>query len=147
MHASPRQRRHDAVAAPMTRDTFVRRLPGPTTAVAVATLLPGCRLEGHPERPIAGVGSLASTSEHVLAFCDATDAAERLAATRASVIIVPSSAAVAPRADQTLLVVDDVRAAFIDAVGVLLPGSERPPDPAPGVDPAARIDTSARVAG
>jgi UDP-3-O-[3-hydroxymyristoyl] glucosamine N-acyltransferase len=131
----------------MTGNTFVHRLPRPTTAGAVATLLPSCRLQGDPERPIAGVGSLGSTSEHLLAFCDASDAAERLAATRAAVVIVPSSAVVGPRADQTLLVVDDVRAAFIDVVAALLPGSERPPDPAPGIDAAAHIDRSARVAG
>src|SRR5947208_3270387 len=105
MHASPRRRRHDAVGAPMTRNTFVRRLSSETTAGVVATLLPACRVKGDPERPIAGVGSLASTSEHLLAFCDAADAAERLAATGAAVVIVSSSAALAPRADQTLLAV------------------------------------------
>ena len=51
-----------------------------------------------------------------------------------------------PRSGRTLIVVEDVRAAFIDIVERLLPGAERPLDPAPGADAAARIDDSAEIA-
>ena len=50
-----------------------------------------------------------------------------------------------PRADQTLIAVADVRAAFIDCVEFLLPGSARPADPAPGVHPSAVVDDSATL--
>ena len=61
-------------------------------------------------------------------------------------MLVRASAEASPRDGQTLLVVDDVRAAFIDVVRQLLDGSERPVDPRPGVDPTARIDASACIA-
>ena len=111
----------------------------------MAASLGACGVKGDPGRTVAGIGSLATTAEHVLAFCDAPDPAEQVAVTPASVVIVSSMAIVDPCTDQTLLVVDDVRAAFIDVVAALLPGSARPRDPAPGVDAHAHIDPSAVV--
>ena len=92
------------------------------------------------------MGSLAATADDLLAFCDAADAAERLTLTRASVVLVRGGARASPRPGQTLIVVDDVRAAFIDIVLHLLPDSERPRDPSPGIDAAARVDARASVA-
>jgi UDP-3-O-[3-hydroxymyristoyl] glucosamine N-acyltransferase len=125
---------------------FVRALPVPSTARAIARLIASSVVDGEAERPIKGIGSLSTVESDVLAFCDATRAAERLATTRASTIIVPRGADAKPRPDQTFLVVDDVRATFIDVVHLLLPDSARPRDPSPGVDPVALVDSSAIVA-
>jgi UDP-3-O-[3-hydroxymyristoyl] glucosamine N-acyltransferase len=126
--------------------SFVRELPQPTTAGAVGRLVPASRIDGDPERPIHAIGALASSGRDVLSFCDATDAADRLADTHAAVVIVPRGCAATPRRDQTLVAVDDVRAAFIDVVQALLPDSERPRDPPPGIDAGAHIAPDARVA-
>ena len=127
-------------------NAFVRQLPQPTTAGALCANLLSCAIEGDAGRPIRGIGSLACGESDVLSFCDATRAEERLAATSASVIVVPAGMSAKPRPDQTFIAVDDVRAAFIDLVRRLLPESDRPRDPVPGVDAAARIDRSAAVA-
>ena len=129
------------------RGDFVRALPHSTSAGAVGAGIAACTVDGDAARPISSIGSLASEGPGVLGFCDASDAGERVAATRASTIIVARAASVRPRSDQTLLRVDDVRAAFIDVVRALLPGSERPNDPPAGVAPSARIDGGTQIAG
>ena len=125
---------------------FIRLLAQPTTAGAIHAGLPGSTLLGDPERPVRGIGSLASTAPGVLTFCDASGASERLATTRAAVVIVPREAAPVPATGQTLVAVADVRSAFIDMVASLLPDSARPPDPAPGIDAGSQVDPSAVVA-
>jgi len=103
-------------------------------------------MHGDSRQRVTCIGSLASTASNLLAFCDDADPSERLRNTAAGVVIVRESAQAAPRDGQTLLAVADVRAAFIDVVRDLLPGSARPEDPARGIDPSARIDASALVA-
>ena len=125
---------------------FVRVLPRPLLARDLAACLPASALDGDPVRAVHGIGSLASDTAEVLAFCDASNAAERLAVARAGIVIVPRDVPVWPRPDQTLLRVDDVRAAFIDLVEMLLPGSARPADPRPGVAASARLDPTASIA-
>lgn len=124
---------------------FVRVLSQPTTAREVAARLRSASIVGDPDRPIRGIGALSSAGSDVLAFCDATAAAGYLEATRAAVVIVPADPAAQPRAERTLIAVDDVRAAFIETVAALLPGRERAADPAPGIDAAARIDATASI--
>ena len=128
------------------RTGFVRALPHPTTAGAVGARIGARAIDGDAARPVGALGSLASAGPDVLAFCDARDAAERIAVTQASTVIVSHSAAVQPRADQTLVRVDDVRAAFIDVVHALLPHGERPRDPAPGLASETRIGDGAWTA-
>jgi UDP-3-O-[3-hydroxymyristoyl] glucosamine N-acyltransferase len=130
----------------MTRESFVRRLSEPTTVLEVARALTSCTVEGG-DRPIAGIGSLGNAEPDVLAFCDAPRSADVLAATQASVVILAKDVTARPRANQTYLRVDDVRSAFIDIVDALLPGSQRPQDPRPGVDASARIAATASIAG
>jgi UDP-3-O-[3-hydroxymyristoyl] glucosamine N-acyltransferase len=120
--------------------TFAHMLAAPTTARDVSARLGEAVLIGNPDRPIRAIGALSVLAEDTLAFCDAARAAERLADTKASVVIVPRSVAPAPREDTTFIVVADVRAAFIDAVAWLCPDSTRPADPAPGVHRSAAID-------
>jgi UDP-3-O-[3-hydroxymyristoyl] glucosamine N-acyltransferase len=132
--------------SPTAPQDFIRLLARPTTARAIHARLPGSTLLGEPDRAVRGIGSLASVAPGVLAFCDATGAGERLAATRAAVVIVPRDAVPAPAPGQTLVAVADVRAAFIDVVASLVPGSERPADPAPGIASGARVDRTAVVA-
>jgi UDP-3-O-[3-hydroxymyristoyl] glucosamine N-acyltransferase len=130
----------------MTAHTFARTLPNAVSAATIAELCPGARINGERARAVSAIGSLASRAADVLAFCDAAGAAERLAATPAAVVIVSARSAARPRDDQTFIVVEDVRAAFIDVVERLLPASRRPGDPAPGVDARARVDATAIVA-
>ncbi len=125
---------------------FVRALTQATTAGAVGARLGACTIDGDAARAIAGIGSLACAGPDVLAFCDTGDAAERVAATQASTIIVQHSALARPRSDQTLVRVDDVRAAFIAVVNALLPDSARPEDPPPGIAANARIEDAVRIA-
>jgi UDP-3-O-[3-hydroxymyristoyl] glucosamine N-acyltransferase len=80
---------------------------------------------------------LSAGGRDVLAFCDAERAADRLGGAEAAVVIVPEGSAAAPKDDQTFIAVADVRAAFIDTVGWLIPGCARPADPEPGIDPRA----------
>ena len=127
-------------------NAFVRPLPRPATAREICERLSPASLTGEPGRRIRGVGALSCAEPDVLTFCDATDAADRLATTPAAVIIVAAGIGAEPRFDQTFILVEDVRAAFIDTVAALLPGSERPVDPPPGVDAGARVDASASIA-
>jgi UDP-3-O-[3-hydroxymyristoyl] glucosamine N-acyltransferase len=124
---------------------FIRHLRQPATARAICAGLPGSTLVGDPAREVVGIGALSSTAAGVLTFCDARDPSERLAQTGAAIVVVPAGTAEA-RADQTLVAVADVRAGFIDIVDALLPGSDRPPDPAHGVAAGADIDPSASIA-
>jgi len=125
---------------------FVRSLAGAVAARDLAAAIPASAVDGESTRLVRGIGSLAADSADVLAFCDASNAAERLARARAGVVIVPREIAAQPRPDQTFIRVDDVRAAFIDVVDRLLPGSARPVDPRPGIADSSRIDTTASVA-
>ena len=125
---------------------FARALPQPTTARALGAGIASCRVLGDAQRQVQHIGSLASTAPDLLAFCDDANPADRLGKTAAAVVLVRASAEASPRDGKTLLVVDDVRAAFIDVVRQLLDRSARPLDPPPGVDPTARIDASACIA-
>lgn len=123
---------------------FVRGLACATTPRALGERLPQSTLVGDPLRPIQGIAAFTSTAADALTFCDRVLTSELLAQTRASVVIAPAGTSVASR-DFTFIVVDDVRAAFIDTVAWLLPGAGRPRDPAPGVDASAHVDATAAV--
>jgi UDP-3-O-[3-hydroxymyristoyl] glucosamine N-acyltransferase len=123
---------------------FIRPLPRAISARALVTCIAGkARSVGDPDRPVQGLGALSPGQANTLAFCDATDAQDRLAASNASVIAV--SAALKPAKEQTLIIVDDPRAWFIRAVDFLLPGSGRPQEPEIGIHPRARIHADAQV--
>ena len=128
------------------RTGFIRALAQATTAGDVGARVRARTIDGDAARRVGSIGSLASAGPDGLAFCDARDAAERVAATQASTIIVSNSATARPRTDQTLVRVDDVRAAFIDLVRALLPDSERPRDPPPGRASDTRVDDGATIA-
>ncbi|HLX28632.1 MAG TPA: DapH/DapD/GlmU-related protein [Casimicrobiaceae bacterium] len=126
--------------------TFARMLVAPTTARSVSERLGEAALIGNPDRRVRAIGALSVLADDALAFCDAARAAERLAETNATVVIVPRSVAAALRDDKTLIAVTDVRSAFIDTVAWLCPDSARPADPPPGVDRGAAIDEGATIA-
>ena len=126
-------------------NAFARELPRPMCAADVCARLESATLVGNPDRPVRAIGALSSQAAGILAFCDAAPADDRLARSRASVVVVPRALEASPDPERTLIAVDDVRAAFIDLVESLLPGSARPADPAPGMDRQAKIDERARV--
>jgi UDP-3-O-[3-hydroxymyristoyl] glucosamine N-acyltransferase len=126
-------------------NAFARSLAHTTTAQAVAERLPGASLVGNPDRRIRAIGALSSREADVLAFCDAARAAAPLAGSAAAVVIVPNSIDARPDAGDAMIAVDDVRAAFIDAVEWLLPGSARPEHPSRGIDASADVDDRASI--
>jgi UDP-3-O-[3-hydroxymyristoyl] glucosamine N-acyltransferase len=126
-------------------NAFARALPRPTRARDVCERLPGARLIGNPDRPVRAIGALSSHEADVLAFCDASAARDRLATSRASIVIVPNGVDASPRANQTFIAVDDVRGTFIDVVESLLPADARPADPAQGIHASATVDDSASI--
>lgn len=123
---------------------FVRPLPRAIAAREIAALLPGATLTGAAHATACGIAALSQAAPGALAFCD-DDRGDVIAASEASVILVPSAPAGAPRTGQALVVTRDPRGAFIDLVERLLPGSARPAQP-PGVSARARIDPSASIA-
>jgi UDP-3-O-[3-hydroxymyristoyl] glucosamine N-acyltransferase len=98
---------------------------------------------GDPARQVSGLGALLPGHPRTLTFCDASDAQRRVAQSAASVIAV--AAPLQPAPEQTLIVVDDPRAWFIDAVEVLLPGSARPREPEVGVHASASVHAEAEI--
>jgi UDP-3-O-[3-hydroxymyristoyl] glucosamine N-acyltransferase len=125
-------------------NAFARPLGQPTCAGEIGERLAGATLVGNPDRPIHAIGALSSQARDILAFCDAA-ADDRLAASAAAVVIVPAACTLAPQPERTLIVVDDVRAAFIDIVEALLPGAARPVDPCPGIDDGAEVEADAVI--
>jgi UDP-3-O-[3-hydroxymyristoyl] glucosamine N-acyltransferase len=99
-------------------NAFVRPLASPIGARAIAEQIASAIVVGNPDRPIRAIGALSATGDGVLAFCDDPGGAP-LSETQASVVIVAAGTSAAPRADQTLIAVEDVRAAFIDIVAFL----------------------------
>jgi len=123
---------------------FIRPLPRAMSVRAVLDLVPGASaIAGDPQRIVCGVGALSPGHRDALAFCDARDAPERVAASAASVIAVPFP--MQPGPAQTLVVVDDPRVWFIQAVEALLPESSRPAEPAVGTHATARVHADAVV--
>jgi UDP-3-O-[3-hydroxymyristoyl] glucosamine N-acyltransferase len=121
-------------------------LPTALSAADLVARVPGtARIAGDPKRTIRGIASLSEGQADTLSFCDAGDTANRVAASHVSVVVVSSKDAAAPRADQSLIVVDDPREWFIMAVETLLPNAARPADPLVGVDPSARVHADAEI--
>jgi UDP-3-O-[3-hydroxymyristoyl] glucosamine N-acyltransferase len=123
---------------------FLRSLVRATTVRDIVAGLAGpARIVGEADRRVAGVGALLPGYPDTLAFCDAEDARDRLAASQASVILARGFCQPGPA--QTFIMVDDPRVSFIHAVERLLPGSGRPREPAVGIHPGARVDADAEV--
>lgn len=123
---------------------FIRALDRALTVREIVAASGGAaHIVGEPERRVEGLGALQPGYPHTLTFCDAGSTQDRAAKSQASVILV--SEPWQPAADQTRIVVDDPRAAFIHLVEHLLPGSGRPREPATGVHPSARIHADAEI--
>ena len=120
---------------PLERAISVRALVD--SVACAATIL------GDPAREVDGLGALLPGHPRTLTFCDAADAQRRLALSAASAIVI--AAPLQPAPEQTLIVVDDPRAWFIQAVEKLLPGSARPREPEVGVHTSATVHADAEV--
>jgi UDP-3-O-[3-hydroxymyristoyl] glucosamine N-acyltransferase len=126
---------------------FFRPLPHAVTAAELArrVALPAT-LAGHAAAPIRGIAPLGPGHVDALSFADPQAAAERIAASLSSVIIVAPREDLGPADGRTLIVTEDPRSWFIAAVEALLPETAREAEPQPGVDPRARIHPDARIA-
>ena len=125
---------------------FVRAIPQPITAGALAAQLASAKIIGDHGREIRGIASLSAARHGTLTFCDAGNAQDLLRNTQASVVIVPASTGPELHPDRTYIAVVDVRIAFIESVSRLLPGVGRPAMPALGVHPLAKIAEGAEIA-
>jgi UDP-3-O-[3-hydroxymyristoyl] glucosamine N-acyltransferase len=126
---------------------FVRPLPRPLAVSALVEHVGlGASVAGDPSRAIGGIAPLAPGCAGALSFCDVDDAAKRVAASASAVVIVAAGSGAAPGPGQTLVVVEDPRAWFIGAVERVLPGTGRPPTPAPGIHASAQVDPRAEIA-
>ena len=105
---------------------FFRELPQPVAVDAFVARLPGsATIVGAGGRRIRGIAPLSPGRNEGLSFCDPEGTPERVRGSRSSVVIVTSRADLQPRAEQTLIMVEDPRAWFIRAVEALLPAVGR----------------------
>jgi len=125
---------------------FFRELPEPVAVDALVARIPDSgAIAGTGGRRICGIAALAPGREGALSFCDAGAPAECVWASRSSVIVVASGADMRPAAEQTLIVVEDPRTWFIQAVETLLPAIGRSSDPAVGIHPQAAVHPDAQI--
>jgi UDP-3-O-[3-hydroxymyristoyl] glucosamine N-acyltransferase len=104
------------------------------TAQAVADLVGG-RLLGAGGVVVRRVGPLDRSGPDTLSFATSGRYAEELEKTGAALVLVPEALASAPAAGAARIVVADPYRALVRVIGALFPR----PEPAPGVDPTARI--------
>ena len=107
----------------------------------IATLL-GCPPPADAHRPVTGVATLADAKPDELSFVSSEAFAEQLAATRAAGVIMGKKLRVPPPEGKAVLVVDDTDLAVAKVLELFAPPVPRPPA---GVDPAARVATSATL--
>jgi UDP-3-O-[3-hydroxymyristoyl] glucosamine N-acyltransferase len=126
---------------------FFRKLPEPVTVDALVARIPvTATVVGRGDRPIHGIAPLGPGHDDALSFCDPGGTAERVRASPSAVVIVAPTAGMQPGAAQTLIVVDDPRAWFIQAVDALLPAVGRPAEPNVGVHRDADVHSEAQIA-
>ncbi len=127
---------------------FFRVLPAPVTVDALVAQVAGdVRVIGKGDRIIRGIAALGPGRDDALSFCDAGASVERIAASHSPVVIAAPSADLPASDTRTLIVVEDPRTSFIEAVSVLLPDVARPPEPAVGIHQHADVHPDARIAG
>jgi UDP-3-O-[3-hydroxymyristoyl] glucosamine N-acyltransferase len=125
---------------------FLRELPEPVAVNAlVARISQGPSIAGTGSRVIRGIAPLTPGHEGALSFCDPGGPAERVGTSRSAVIVAASGADLRPTAGQTLILVEDPRAWFIQAVEALLPAVGRPPETRVGVHPRASVHPDAQI--
>ncbi len=126
---------------------FFRALPTSLTADVLVAKVPGdARILGKRDRPVRGIAPLDPGRDDALSFCDAGASVERIVASRSAVVIAARSVDPPALDGRTLIVVEDPRTWFIDAVAALLPGVGRPHEPAVGIHPHADVHPDARIA-
>jgi UDP-3-O-[3-hydroxymyristoyl] glucosamine N-acyltransferase len=94
-------------------------------------------------RPVTGVATLTEARSDELSFITSDAYADELAATRAAGVIMQKKLRLAPPADKTVLVVEDADLAVAKVLELFAPPVPRPPA---GVDAAARVAPSAKLA-
>jgi UDP-3-O-[3-hydroxymyristoyl] glucosamine N-acyltransferase len=126
---------------------FIRSLLEPVSADALERRIPvKATIVGQRERRIHGIAPLDPGCDHALSFCDPGEgAAERIRLSNSSVVIAPRSAGAIPSSKQTVIVVDDPRAWFIQALAELLPPAQSPAEPEAGIHPRAEVHPDARI--
>jgi UDP-3-O-[3-hydroxymyristoyl] glucosamine N-acyltransferase len=121
---------------PVAVDSLVARMPQAPTIVPT--------ISGDAGRLIQGIAPLTPGHEGALSFCDPGGTPD-IRASRSAVIFAAADAELRLSAKQTLILVDDPRAAFIHAVEAMLPAAGRPPEPAVGVHTDAIVHRAARI--
>ena len=93
-------------------------------------------------RPVTGVATLSEARPDELSFITSDAFADQLAATRAAGVIMQKKLRLAPPADKTVLAVDDADLAVAKVLELFALPVPRPPA---GIDPGARVATSATL--
>jgi UDP-3-O-[3-hydroxymyristoyl] glucosamine N-acyltransferase len=125
---------------------FFRKLPAPVAADSLVARLPQVStIAGDARRLIGGIASLSPGHEDALSFCDPGNTSDGVRASRSAVIFASADDKLSASVEQTLILVDDPRAAFIHAVEAILPGAGRPSEPAVGIHPRASVHHDAQV--
>jgi UDP-3-O-[3-hydroxymyristoyl] glucosamine N-acyltransferase len=125
---------------------FLRKLPEPVAVDALVARIPQrATVAGAGSRMIRGIAPLSPGQPEALSFCDPGGPADRVRESRSAVIVVAPGAELRATAEQTLIVVEDPRAWFIQAVEALLPAVGRPPEPMVGVHPRASVHRDAQI--
>ncbi|MBM4111965.1 MAG: UDP-3-O-(3-hydroxymyristoyl)glucosamine N-acyltransferase [Phycisphaerae bacterium] len=116
----------------------------PATSADVAALVDG-RLEGPGDLPVTGVNSLDEARDGEVSFAKDSRHAERIASSRARVILLSEGVdAGAAGAGRALVRVADAERSLIPLLEAFA-RARGPGGPAPGVHPSAHVDASARL--
>lgn len=112
------------------------------TLADIARLL-GCPTPQDGQRPVRGVNSLADAGGDEVSFIGSESYAEQFATTRAAGVVAPRRLRLpAARDGVAVLPVDDADLAFSRVLALFAPPVPRPPE---GVDPAARVASTATI--
>jgi UDP-3-O-[3-hydroxymyristoyl] glucosamine N-acyltransferase len=111
------------------------------TAREIADMVKGT-LSGNPDRAVTGVNSIKEASAEQLSFVGNDHYVAQLTASKAGVVLVGKGLAEADAGDKTLIVCENVDAAVAEMLAVFAPA---PAVYAPGIQPGAVVDPSARI--
>lgn len=111
------------------------------TAQEIADMVKGT-LAGDPARVVTGVNSIKEATAEQLSFVGNDHYSAQLTASNAGVVLVGKGLAEAGSPDKTLIVCENVDAAFAEILTVFAP---EPVAYAPGVQPGAVVSPSAKI--
>lgn len=111
------------------------------TAAQIAEIVKG-EIIGDAERTVTGVAGIKEAASHQLSFVGNRKYQELLTDAKAGIILVCADLAKAEKADSTLIVCQNVDAAFAAVVAIY---ADEPPVYTPGIHPSAVVSPEAKL--